>query len=179
MTALTGFHGNKLQFRRPSASVPAPASAMTYHLAQVNVALARAPLESDVMKGFTEAIDEINMLAESSPGFLWRFKTEEGNATSIRAFPDPRIIVNMSLWQDLPTLKNYVYRSMHGRFFARRAEWFDKMETPHLALWWVPAGTQPTLDEAKARLEALHRRGESDYAFTFRASFPAPEPVKV
>ncbi len=147
---------------------------MNYQLAQVNVARARAPLDSDLMHGFTSAIDEINALAEASPGFIWRFKTDAGNATSVQAFPDPLLVVNMSVWADVTLLKNYVFRSMHGRFFVRRAEWFEPMQTPHAAMWWIPASTLPTLEDAKARLQLLAERGETKDAFTFRAPFNAP-----
>lgn len=146
---------------------------MSHQLAQVNIASIRAPLDSAIMRDFVSALDEINALAEKSPGFIWRFKTESGNATSVQPFPDPHIIVNMSVWQDLPTLKDYTYRSMHGRFFARRAEWFEKMNSPHLALWWIPAGTRPTLEDAKARLQAIAAHGDTPQAFTFRSVFDA------
>lgn len=148
---------------------------MKHHLAQVNVALARAPLESELMREFTAALGEINALAEASPGFVWRLKTDAGDATSLRPFPDPRMIVNLSVWTDVAALKNYAFRSRHGRFFARRAEWFEPLDAPHAALWWIRAGTRPTLDEAKARLAVLAARGESAEAFTFRAPFDPPE----
>lgn len=151
---------------------------MNHHLAQINIALARAPLESEVMRDFTSALDEINALAEASPGFVWRLKTEAGDATSLRVFPDPRVIVNMSLWSDIQSLKAYVYRSMHGRFFARRAEWFERMDTPHLALWCLPEGTLPTIEEAKWRLTSVGANGDTDYAFTFRSPFPPPQEAK-
>jgi hypothetical protein len=147
---------------------------MQYQLAQINIALARAPLESELMSGFTQALDEINALAEASPGFVWRFKTESGNATDVRAFPDPRMIVNMSVWTDVPSLKAYVFRSMHGRFFVRRAEWFERMDAPHLAMWWIPKDTVPSLDEAKSRLKTLEEHGETVRAFTFRVPFDPP-----
>jgi hypothetical protein len=146
------------------------------HLAQVNIAKIKAPLESEIMRPFVEALDEINALAEASPGYVWRFKTESGNATSVAAFDDPTLIVNISVWTDLDSLRNYVYRTMHGRFFARRSEWFEKMETPHLALWWIPAGVLPTVENAKQRLSSIALNGESEFAFTFRRPFnPARE----
>jgi hypothetical protein len=146
---------------------------MSHQLAQVNIAAIRAPLDSDIMRDFVTALDEINLLAEGSPGFIWRFKTDSGNATSVQTFPDPRIIVNMSVWRDIAGLKDYTYRSMHGRFFARRAEWFEKMDSPHLALWWIPAGTLPTLEDAKARLQRIAIHGDTPQAFTFRRAFDA------
>jgi len=144
---------------------------MKFHLAQVNIAQARAPMDSPVMAGFANALDEINALAEQSRGFVWRLKTAAGNATEIRAYDDPRIVFNLSVWESVEALKEYVYRSMHRSFFARRAEWFDKMAGTHLALWWIPAGAIPEVADAKARLEHLSQHGESPRAFTFRRLF--------
>ena len=151
---------------------------MPYQLAQINIARARGPLDGERMRGFMEALDEINALAERSPGFVWRFKTEAGNATSVRAFADPRLLVNVSVWESVDALRAYVYRSRHGRFFARRGEWFEKMDTAHLALWWIPGGALPTLEEAKARLDMVAERGDSPEAFTFAQIYsPAGERI--
>ena len=147
---------------------------MAHHLAQVNVGIIRGPMDSPVMKGFADALDEINALAEASPGFVWRLKGESGNATQIHPFPNPMQLVNMSVWESVDSLQAYVYRSVHGRFFARRAEWFEKMTSAHMALWWIPSGSLPTLEEAKAKLELIDARGESAEAFSFRKPFPAP-----
>ncbi len=48
-----------------------------YHLAQLNVGIATAPLDSDVMADFMNNLDRINALAESSPGFVWRLKADD------------------------------------------------------------------------------------------------------
>ena len=150
---------------------------MDSHLAEVNIARLRAPIDSPEVAEFVNALDEINALAESSPGFVWRRKTDQGNATGVRAVDDPRIIFNMSVWTSIDLLRDYVYRSMHGKFFARRAAWFEKLEKPHMALWWIPAGTLPTVEEAKRRLEHRERHGDTAFAFSFREIFPAPETV--
>lgn len=147
---------------------------MPYHLAQVNVGIGRGPIDSPVMKEFKDALDEINALAEASSGFVWRLKGDSGNATEIQAFPDPRQLVNLSVWESVEALQAYVFKSVHGKFFKRRGEWFEKMATPHLALWWVPAGTVPTVEDAKARLALIEARGETAEAFTFRKPFPPP-----
>jgi hypothetical protein len=144
---------------------------MKFELAQVNIGRIRGPMESEVMRGFREALDEINALAEASAGFVWRFKTEAGNATSVSAFPDPLVLINLSVWESPAALRDYVYRSVHGKFFARRAEWFEKFEAPHLALWWVPAGERPTTAEARGRLASIAAQGPTPFAFTFRESF--------
>jgi hypothetical protein len=150
---------------------------MASHLAEVNIARLRAPIDSPEIADFKNALDEINALAESSPGFVWRFKTDSGDATEIRAFDDPAIIVNLSVWTSVEALRDYAYRTMHGKFFARRNEWFHKMETPHLALWWIPAGTLPTVEEARRRLEHRERHGDSAFAFSFKTLFPADTAV--
>ncbi|MBS0657153.1 MAG: DUF3291 domain-containing protein [Verrucomicrobia bacterium] len=147
---------------------------MEFHLAQVNIAKAKGPIDGPVMAEFVQALDEINRLAESSPGFVWRYQTEAGHAIDFQPFADPLILFNMSVWDSVANLKAYVYRSMHGQFFARRQQWFEPLSTPHMALWWIPAGTLPTPEDAKAAMERLEREGETVGAFTFRKLFPAP-----
>ena len=147
----------------------------SFHLAQVNIARSVAPLDEAVMAGFVARLDEINALADGSPGFVWRFQTEAGNATAVRPYADERILVNMSVWETLEALRQYVYRSAHAQLIARRQDWFHKFEQPFLALWWVPAGHVPSVLEGRARLEHLQAHGDSPEAFSFKRSFPAPE----
>lgn len=149
-------------------------TASAWHLAQLNIAHARGPMDGPVMAEFAAALDEINALAEASPGFVWRLKDDTGNATAMRPFPDPQMLVNMSVWADLAALQQYVYRSLHGKFFARRQQWFEKLDRPHLVLWWIPAGHHPTVEEAKSRLDRLEAEGPTPAAFTFRQAFPPP-----
>jgi hypothetical protein len=145
-----------------------------WHLAQLNVGILRGPLDSPKVAGFVAMLDPINALADASPGFVWRLQTEDGNATAIRPFDDDRILVNMSVWESLETLADFVYASRHLDVLRRRREWFETMAEAHMVLWWVPAGTIPTTDEARRRLEALRSRGPSPDAFTFREPFPPP-----
>ena len=150
---------------------------MSFYIAQVNIARALAPLDAALMAGFVARLDEINALADRSPGFVWRFQTEAGNATAVRPYADDRILFNMSVWATLDDLRQYVYRSAHAQLIGQRKDWFEKFESPYLALWWVPAGHTPTVEEAKARLERLQAQGESPEAFSFKRPFPAPEVV--
>ena len=142
-----------------------------HHLAQVNVATVRAPLDSPELAGFVAQLEPINALADHSPGFVWRLQTEDGDATAIRPFQDERIMVNLSVWESLEALRTFVYASRHLVVMRRRREWFHRMDA-YLALWWVPAGTIPTVAEAKRRLERLAGHGPGPEAFTFRAPFP-------
>jgi hypothetical protein len=144
-----------------------------HHLAQVNLATLRAPLDSPELAGFVALLEPVNALAEASPGFVWRLQTEDGDATAIRAFDDERIIVNLTVWTSLEALRDFVYASRHLDVLRRRREWFHRMDG-HQAMWWLPAGTIPTVAEARRRLELLRRRGPSPDAFTFRTPFPAP-----
>jgi hypothetical protein len=150
-------------------------SSTKYHLAQANIARMRAPLEDPVMEGFRSQLETINAAADRSPGFVWRLQTEEGDATALRVFGDELIIINMSVWESLESLHNYVYRSEHLGPLRNRKEWFEPIAPPSLVLWWVPAGHVPTIEEAKDRLQYLKLHGPTAEAFTFRSPFSAPE----
>lgn len=144
-----------------------------YHLAQLNIAEMRFAADSDEMAEFMNALDGINLLAESTPGFVWRLKDEIGNATQIKMFND-NTIVNMSVWEDRDSLFNYVYKSGHTHYIGRRKEWFEMPKEAHMVLWWVPAGHAPSVGEAKARLMHLRENGPSETAFTFKKFFDMP-----
>jgi len=148
--------------------------AIERHLAQLNIGLAKGPMDGPVMAGFKAALEPINALADEATGFVWRLQTEDGDATAIRPYEDERMMVNMSVWDSIEALRAFVYTSGHTSVMRNRKRWFDRLET-YLVLWWVPAGHLPTIEEAKERLEHLERCGPTPYAFTFRASFPAPD----
>ena len=116
-------------------------------------------MDSPVMAEFAANLDRINALADRSPGFIWRLQTEEGNATAIRPFADENLLMNMSVWRDLQSLSEYVYRSAHAKIMRRRREWFERMSEGYLVLWWVPVGHRPGIEEAIARLERLRAHG--------------------
>src|SRR6267142_1990164 len=116
------------------------------HLAQLNIARMKGPLESAVMAGFVARLDEINALADRSPGFVWRLQTGEGNATYLRPYDDDRIIFNMSVWESIEHLKRYVYYTAHVEVLKNRQAWFEKFSGAYTALWWVPQGHVPSVD---------------------------------
>src|SRR5450432_46769 len=147
---------------------------MAFHLAQINIARCRAPLDSPVMCGFVDLLDTINALADAAPGFIWRLQSADGDATSIQAFDDPLIIVNMSVWPGLEPLKAYVHRNAHADALRQRQDWFENSAGPSLALWWIAAGAIPTIEDGKRRLDLLSRRGPTGDAFTIRNPFPNP-----
>jgi hypothetical protein len=142
------------------------------HLAQINVGRLIAPIGDPRIDDFRNNLEPINALAEGSPGFVWRLKDDAGNATALRAFDDPTILLNMSVWETPEALYAFTYNTMHRRFVQRRKEWFELFGRPYLALWWILEGHAPTMMEARQRLEHLERFGPTAYAFTFKKLFP-------
>lgn len=139
-----------------------------YNIAQVNIGRIRAELEDPIMSGFVNRLDEINALADASPGFVWRLIVNDGNATYLRPFDDPWMLLNMSVWESVEDLRRFVYETSHSQLLRQRHAWFEKLADVYSALWWVPAGHIPSVDEAKQRLAHLEKHGPSQFAFTFK-----------
>ena len=150
-----------------------PAQQEGYHLAQVNIARMLAPLTNPLMVDFVAQLQKINAIADTSPGFVWRLQSEDGDATSIRGFDDDLILVNLTVWESIKALSDYVYRSQHGAVMRDRHRWFEKSNQPTSALWWIIAGHIPTIESAKERLEHLRHHGSTPHAFSFAKPFPA------
>lgn len=148
----------------------------THHLAQVNIARMRAPIDDPVMAGFVARLDEINALADQADGFVWRLKPDEENESQVVAFENDGLLFNLSVWQSVEALRHFVYKTMHKEVLQAREQWFEKMEAPHMALWWIPVGHIPAIDEALLRLDRLELLGPSQNAFTFASAYPAPVP---
>lgn len=146
-----------------------------YHIAQLNVATFLHDPEDPRLADFMDALDPINALADRSPGFVWRLQTDSGNATDVQVGDDPRLIVNMSVWESVEALFDFVYRTAHTGVMTRRREWFERPAEAYQVLWWVRAGHIPPVEEGVARLERLRREGPTAAAFTFKAKFPSPD----
>ncbi|MEY9215030.1 DUF3291 domain-containing protein [Thermobifida halotolerans] len=145
-----------------------------HHLAQLNVGTLKAPLDSPALADFVALLDPVNALADASPGFVWRFRSEgTDDATSERFFGDD-LILNLSVWESVEALWEFTYRSDHLDALRRRREWMVPMTGRFLVLWWIPAGHVPTLAEAGERLDLLREKGPTEHAFDFRTRFPAP-----
>lgn len=158
----------------PHASAPSPAAAPVHHLAQINVGFLKEPLDHASMAGFVELLDPINALADRSPGFVWRLVGEgEPDATRMRPFGDD-LLINFSVWESVDALWDFTYRTEHLELLRRRRSWFERFSGAHLALWWIPAGTVPSLEEGERRLETLRAKGPSAEAFTLRDRFDPP-----
>jgi hypothetical protein len=133
------------------------------HLAELNIGKFRFPVSDGRMADFMNNLDRVNALAERSPGFVWRLKGDNNNATDFRVGDD--YAVNLSVWTDAKSLENYVFKTVHAQFYKRKAEWFNLMEKPHMVFWHVPEGHQPNLSEAMDRLENYQKNGPTEAAF--------------
>jgi len=152
---------------------------MDFHIAQINIARFRVPSDDPVNADFVGALDRVNALAERQPGFIWRLIGDGNDALDIDAFDDPNIAINMSVWTSIESLAAFVYRTpAHVEIMRRRTEWFDKIETS-FALWWIPTGHRPSIEEGRERLRALETRGVSPTAFTFKDVQPMPSGLAV
>jgi Domain of unknown function (DUF3291) len=135
------------------------------HLAQLNIGRVRYPLDDPRMADFVNNLDRVNAIAEHTPGFVWRLQDDSGNATAIHAFDDPRMLLNMSVWESVEALERFVWQTVHKRIYGRRPEWFEPLDRPHFVVWRVSVGHRPDVAEAKGRLEHLWAHGPSDHAF--------------
>lgn len=147
------------------------------HLAQLNIATIRYELTSPHMADFVNNLEPINAIAEDSAGFVWRLKDDSGDATGIEVQGQPDIIVNMSVWEDVASLKHFMFKTHHIDFLKRKKEWFIPSEKATYVLWWVPEGHIPTVEEAMQKLEDLRANGETPQAFSFKRTFEAPMPA--
>lgn len=146
-----------------------------WHLAQINVAkMIGVNIDDPVMAKFVGQLDEVNALAEGSPGFVWRLKDESNNATSLNPYHDNQIIINISVWESLEALQKFVYHGRHAEVLRGRKDWFVNFGQPFTTLWYIPAGHTPTVEEATNRLKSLQEHGPTAYAFDFKNRFPKP-----
>lgn len=140
-------------------------------LAQTNIATLWAPVDDPRIADFVDALDDINALAEASPGFVWRLVGDGNNATDIGVDDNPLTIPNLSVWSDPQALRDYVFASRHREFLRRRTEWFQPGHS-RTAMWWVPQGDRPTVADAVMRCDFADRYGPSPFSFGFRDNFP-------
>jgi hypothetical protein len=148
---------------------------MSYHIAQFNIARRLHPLEDPQMTGFVSRLAEINALGEGTPGFVWRYIDSSGSSTHTRVYGDDMLLVNYSVWESIEALHHYTYYTAHVEVFRQRRDWFEHLADPALVMWWIPAGTIPTVPEACQRLDHLREHGPTAYAFTFKHRFPPPD----
>ena len=149
-------------------------NATTFKLAQINIARIKSEgIDSPEMQSFIDQLDHINGLAESAPGFVWRLKDEYNSAVAFDPFQDKKIIINLSVWDNVQSLKDFTYATQHSDLIRARSNWFERLNKPHYALWWIPEGIFPSIEEAVSRLELLQAKGPSRHSFNFKTTFSA------
>jgi heme-degrading monooxygenase HmoA len=153
---------------------------MISRLAQVNVARLLAPLDSELLFDFVASLDEVNASADDAPGFIWRLQSEEGNATSIKAFEwdrgdSPGVIINMSVWESVDDLSRWIKGPLHRAVLVQRRKWFERVAEATTALWWVSGNHLPSTHEAESKVLHLRHYGPTVTAFTFKDTFEAPD----
>jgi hypothetical protein len=136
-----------------------------FHIAELNVGRLKHDINDPRVADFVNNLNRVNAAAERSEGFIWRLQDEDGSSACMSVSDDPLIIPNLSVWEDVALLEQFVFQTVHKRFYTRRAEWFDVMEKMHFVMWPVAVGHQPSLAEAWQRLEYLNKHGSSDRAF--------------
>jgi hypothetical protein len=141
-----------------------------HHLAQLNIGRIRYEIGDSQMADFTDNLAMVNGLAERTPGFVWRYIDDSGHSTSTRPYSDPRVAINLSVWENVEALERFVYQTIHKRFYGRRAEWFEHFEGPYFVMWWVPTGHRPSVEEAVERLEYFKQHGPSDDVFDWQTA---------
>lgn len=147
-----------------------------WNLAQINIAqMLGTSIADPVMERFVAQLDEVNALAEAAPGFVWRLKDDANNATAFNPYNDDRIIVNMSVWRSLDDLIKFVYHGRHAAVLRDRRQWFVNFGKPFTALWYIPKGKLPSVEDAVERLNALQKNGPSPFAFDFKKRFASPD----
>ena len=146
-----------------------------HNIAEINIAKIKGvDINDPIMKEFVDNLDGVNDIAESSNGFVWRLKDESNNATNINPYNDEQIIINISVWESIEALENYMYKTFHSNFLKRRKEWFHSFGKVSTAMWWMPKGQVPTIEEAVEKLDYLQKNGSSELVFDFKNKFPAP-----
>lgn len=146
---------------------------MSHHLAQLNIARMRFTIEDPRMADFVANLDTVNGHAERSPGFVWRMVGDTPAERAAVGF-GADMLVNLSVWASVEPFRAFVASAPHLPIMRRRAEWFERMPTPHAVLWWVLDGHRPSLVEARQRLDRLAVEGPSPVAFTLGRPFDPP-----
>jgi hypothetical protein len=147
----------------------------TWNLAQINIGrMIGVNIDDPIMKTFADRLEEVNALAEGSKGFVWRLKDESNNATHLNPYGDDRIIVNLSVWETMDDLMEFVFKGKHSEVLRKRKDWFENFGKPYTCFWYVRAGQVPSVQEAVQRLDHLQKNGPSEHAFDFKTRYPEP-----
>lgn len=138
-------------------------------MAQFNWATLRYDVNDPRVAEFVDNVARMNALADRFPGFIWRHQNDSRALNKLRR-PLPftrskRFTTTLSVWRDVEALQTFAFKTVHNRYYAKRAEWFEPHSTPYMVMWWVPQDHRPDVLEAVERAEDMLTHGESDRAF--------------
>jgi hypothetical protein len=140
-----------------------------HHLAQFNWATLRHDPSDPRVAEFIDNVARINAMADRMPGFIWRHQNDSKALNRLRR-PLPfartkRFTTTLSVWRDIEALRVFAFQTVHNRFYAKRAEWFEPPKGPYMVMWWVPEGHRPDVGEAVERAALLLDQGDGPDAF--------------
>lgn len=138
-------------------------------LAEFNFGTLRYPWDDPRLAEFQENLDRVNAIARRAPGFLWMLPEDQMEAAQedpAGPLADrPLTASTLSVWADATSLWHFVDRTLHARFMARGAEWFEPDDRSHLVIWPVAPDARPTVAEGMDRWRQLQSKGECDTVF--------------
>jgi|TARA_B110000438_G_C15805204_1_gene646973 hypothetical protein len=120
------------------------------------------------MLEFYKSLSEVYTLAENHPGFIWRVPDNLVDKQLTNLGFDNLTSSTVSTWDNLESLMDYTYNSLHGEYLKRSSEWFKKVEGPQLVIWDVENDAKPTFKEAFERLNHLRINGSTNYAYGWK-----------
>jgi hypothetical protein len=160
------------------------AKVQPYVLAQMNYARLLAPLDDPSMLEFKVALQPINEIAKSTPGFIWSYDNDnDEDRLAVDILRDDALLMpQLSLWSDMASLRHFVFKSGHAMYFKRKREWFTSPQSPYSVCWWYDPSKNdflpPTLKDSFERCSFLKEHGPSAYAFDFATAKDFAMPVK-
>jgi hypothetical protein len=139
------------------------------HLAEFNFGTLKYDWDDQRVADFVNGLDLVNGLAQRSPGFVWMLGEDEMHAAQTDpegAFDgNPRMASTLSVWESVAALEQFVWNTLHRKFYSRKAEWYDAFGNGNLVLWWVPTGARPTVAEGMSRWRHREMHGDTEHAF--------------
>ena len=129
-------------------------------LAQFNLAKLRHGLDDPGLTRFEIGANMIRRAAGEADGHVW-------NQQDVI---DDVYFATRSVWQSVAALEDFVYGGIHLRYMKLSATWFTPAEERGMVLWQVEAGTRPSLEEARSRLQKVGADGPGAEAFDFATS---------
>ncbi len=145
------------------------------YLAEYNFGTLRYGWDDPRSAAFVDGLDLVNGVADRADGFVWRATDDDlGTDGAVPSDLAPKdrerlahedLAATLSIWKSAEALEQFVWKTVHRQFYARKAEWYEAVGNGNLVLWWVTEGERPTFAEGMARWRHLQDNGNTDHAF--------------